>query len=231
MKLPEDGKERAKILTLIGLGTIAVIYTLAIGIVRPLKTKRQERNDEIAAVQEHLQGAERELNRMMKNRSDNATVLRDVIDIAITQKCVLQPRLGNYRLEARDFLEAHANTVGVEIDTISPIGVMQLPISAQQVNAPALKAYNTQVRLIGGLHDLVRYLRQIENSNPFLVVSSLSVSAQGSTPGKHSMTIGLQWPVWDDSEMGAKLGARLQELMEFKVPSGRPKVPTKEPRT
>ena len=231
MRLPEDEKERAKVLVLISLGTIAVIYTVLYAVVRPLRIKRAERADEITAVQQRLEEAEREVGRMMKNRKENTQILRKVIELANAQKSVLQPRLGNYRLEARDFLESHASTASVEIDDIRQVGIIQLPKSEKQETDNVLKAYISQVKINGGLHDLIRFLRQIEVSNPFLVVSSLSITSLAATPGKHSITVELQWPVWADEKLGQELEARLKELLEFKVPVGRPKVPTKKMKT
>jgi hypothetical protein len=138
VKLPEDRTERVKILVLIALGAVAAVYTVAIGIVKPIKTKRKERGDEIAVVQEQLQEADREIGRMMKNRKENTRILKEIIAIANEQKSVLEPRLGNYLLEARDYLEAHARTADVKIESIREVGVMQLPKPKTQINDSAI---------------------------------------------------------------------------------------------
>jgi hypothetical protein len=215
MKLPEDPKERIKILALIGIGAVAVIYMAIALVIKPLFGAEARYRKEIAEVNESLMASQRDMNHMLREREGNVRSLEAITDISDRRRLILHPRLGNYELGAREFLESIAVQAGVTMEAIREIGVTQMPQSPDLKNEKSLKFYTLRVDLEAGLHDLMRMLVALENANPYIGLSSLTINTRPEDPGKHQIDVELQWPVWADAKMNDTIKLRLEEAMAF----------------
>lgn len=215
MKLPEDPKERIKILVLVGIGVVAVIYTAIALVIKPLFSAEERYRKEIADVNESLMASQRDMNHMLQEREGNTRSLNAIVEISDRQRLILHPRLGNYELGAREFLEGVAQRTGVTMASIREIGVTQMPQSPDLKTEKALKFYTLRVNMEGGLHDLMRMLATLETDNPYIGLSSLTINTRPEMPAKHQIDIELQWPVWADPKMNEIIKQRLEEAMAF----------------
>ena len=220
MRLPEDRKERIKVLILVGVGTIAVIYALIVGVMRPMANTRRERQARIEELNEQLEDAQRDMSRMLRDRQKNVEVLKEIVEIAARDGVILQPRLGNYELGAVAFIEQRAAEAGVKVNAINEIGITQIPKNPQKKTENAIKAYNMRISLEAGVHDLIRLLASIEDANPYIAITRIDVQTRMQNPARHSLTFELQWPVWSDPTTGETLETQLQEAIDFKRPGG-----------
>jgi len=214
MKLPEDPKERIKVLALVGVGGVGVIYALIAGILRPLSTRKVERLEQIAEMKEKLELAQRDVGRMLRDRAQNTKMLQEIIENASRKGYILRPRLGNYILGAREFVDRNAHEAAVEVTDVREIGIMQIPQPPLKKIDNSLKSYNVRVSLEGGLHHCVRLLSRLEESNPMACISSLSISSRSAEPALHHVSFELQLPVWVDPTMDDKLAQRLAEVLD-----------------
>lgn len=212
MKLPQEPKERMKVLMLIGIGAVAVVFMVVSVVVKPLMARKAQYREDIALAREDLDTAQRDVNRMMVDRDANTKVLEGIVDGAYRQNFVLEPRLGNYELGAREFVEGIAQSVGVTIASMREIGLTQMPLpTTEQDKGLALKCYNMNVQLLVGLPDLMLFLNAVEAGNPYLCVSSIAISSRIEDPALHTVVLELQWPVWAVPTLGRQLEQRLQD--------------------
>ncbi|MCE9614997.1 MAG: type II secretion system protein M [Lentisphaerae bacterium] len=215
MKLPSDPKEKIKILILIGIGAVAVIFMLVSLVVKPLRARRQANTEEIAKVKELVDAAQRDVSRMMQDRDKNTHVLEDIVEKIYQQGYILQPRLGNYELGAREYVESIAASQGIPIESAREVGLTQIPVATGQKDERALKCYTLRVTLRAGMPQLVRFLKAIEAGNPYLCVSSIGITPRTEDPAQHQVSLDVQWPVWADPATGRNLEQRLDEARSF----------------
>lgn len=211
MKLPENPKERLKVLVLIGIGAAFLALVLVTLVIRPLVARKKATMAEIAEVREKLETAQRDVARMLQDRDRNAKVLGEIVSNAREHSYVLQPRLGNYELGAREYVESIAQGIGLKLGSVQEVGITQLPQPASPQSERQIKCYNLRISFATGLHELVQFLQLLESGNPYICVSSLAINARSEDNSSHEIALDLQWPVWSSPEMQHALEQRLEE--------------------
>lgn len=222
MKLPEVKKEKLKIIMAIVLGAFFAVYAAIVVIVRPLLDKEKKRREEITELREKLEEADKDVSGMMRSRRQNTTILEEIVETASKRRCVLVPRLGNYQLGAKEYVERSAKEAGVEIESIREIGITQMPTAPTKKSDNALKSYSQRISLQSSLHGLIRLMKSLEAGNPYLTASNLTIASRDNDPGNHQISFELQWPVWTEPEMGVILENRLQEARNFSLTGKKP---------
>jgi hypothetical protein len=204
MQLPNDKQQRIKIAIVAVLATTLVLLGLWQGVLNPLSRSRKAKNARLVECQESIQQAREEIRaaaRQFKLNMENVQAIKEVSD-----KYVLHPILGNYLLGATEIIERQARSLGLQMEPVRETGISEIP-SPRSSKAPnALKSYTVRVSLDASYHDVVRFLREIENSNPYVSTVSLAIVGQPETnPEKHKVTFEVQWPIWADPETPSSL--------------------------
>ena len=215
MKLPADPKERAKILVLIGIGTAAVLFTLVSLVIKPLLAHKAEYAKETAELKDRIDAAQRDWNRMLKDRDRNTDVLEGIVKNVIKTGYILQPRLGNYELGAREYVERIAQAQGLTLESAHEIGITQIPTAPGQNQEPTFRCYNMRIVLFTGLPELVRLLEALQAGNPYVCVTGIAVVPRKEDPARHQVSFELQWPIWSDLMLPGALETRLADARAF----------------
>lgn len=211
MKLPEDKKERAKILALIAVGAVGVLYMVIQVGITPLLKSKQAKIARIQELKEELKKARREIDQVPRNRKKNYEGLLRIKEVS--EKYALHPRLGNFLLVVTDILEKRAEKLGIELESIREIGISEIPQNSSKGKENAFKSYGVSVALTCSFHDVICFLREIESSNPYLCIFGLGITGQPEeNPEKHRVSFNVQWPIWADYEMPARIEEQLQGL-------------------
>lgn len=169
--------------------------------------KLVERRTEL---QENVQKAERKIGLMRGELDETIRTLQTICDE--TDKYVIRSTLGdNYLLGVTEKIEQMARTAGVTIDPPTQVGISDVPQSAQRPSKNILKLYTARVSLACGLSELVRFLRQIDTSSPYVCVSAISIAGQPESPETHRITIDIQWPSWAEKDTAEALKRQLAE--------------------
>jgi hypothetical protein len=206
MKLPEDKKERAKWLTMIFMGAALVLVGLYMGVINPLLSAKARMRGEISDLETKIADADKKISIMKRDRAESVTVLADLR--TISTKYVLPPVVDNYLLSARPRVEEHSNRLNVKIDPVRAIGLSEVVPAA---SSPSLKGFSARVSAACGMHDAVRLMHAIESSNPYISVVNVSISGQPLLDrNNHLVTFDIQWPVWIDQELPARIEASLK---------------------
>jgi hypothetical protein len=211
MKLPEDKKERAKVLLLVAIGVIAVLYGLFSAIMMIQKSMK-DRATKIEQLHEKLRKAELTVKRMTSDVLSSSNSLTELHDIASVQGLVLRDRLGNYLLGATEVVESQAKAANAQIGSIKEGGISPIPQGDNPSTTNTFHIYTATIQMEGGVHALLRLLRGLEASNPYLCVSSVGITAQNGKPDRHAITFDVQWPIWADPKAPAKLEEQVAAL-------------------
>ena len=204
MKLPEDKKERTQILALIGIVAVLALYGLYQGILRGLVAPRQQRRARI----ETLEGQVREANLVVRQARGDDQRNRDLLEQiqAYSDQHLLVPRLGgNLILGASERIERWFEEAGLERPAIQEIGRRAVePSAGRDAMRDLVYSYSVRVTFNAGLHAIAHVLKIIEDSDPCVTITMLSIGADSSPPPDalpaHNVSFVIQWPIWRDDD-------------------------------
>ncbi len=105
------------------------------------------------------------------------------------------PVYNNYQMNLKKNLE----------DLAEDIDIHQLEIfNGSQQEFPrgksVFKQYKMTLSIKAGFFALLDYVRRVEESNPYVIVESLSISAQSATPETHNASLTLSWLIWQNPD-------------------------------
>ena len=212
MRLPENKESRQKVLAVIALGVIGVAYGIWIGVYEPMRRGRDEAKVKIIQLEEDLQMARVQIERTGATKKELQEVSRNLV--GYSEKQMLQPRLGNYLLQAREILTESGRAAGVHNFTVTELGLVGLPLPPKKTNEVlSVRAYSARVVAECGTDDLVEWLRLLEEGNPLIAVSHITLSALPESVQKHAARFEVQWPVWIDPTMRERVVQQAAELV------------------
>jgi hypothetical protein len=212
MKLPTDRKELIKMLLLIGIGVALVGYLSVVGVVKPMRKAKKERLDKISDLRRELGRARKQTDHIEQDAERNYEAVSNILHAAEQKGYVHKATLGNYLLGASDAIERLARGTGVALEPVREIGISDIPHNPARVTDNAFRSYTVTVGASCGLHDLYRFLKEIEESNPYLCISRMTVATRAGTPEKHRVSIEIQWPIWADDDMPDRFREQLKEM-------------------
>jgi hypothetical protein len=209
VKLPTNKKERIQVFVLMAIGGVAVLYAgVQLGI-RPMIEKKAAYRQRIAQLGEDNSKAERKVQLMRRDLSDNRDALQTICKEA--DNYILKATIGeNYLLGVDDVLQRCSRAAKVPVGSPSEVGISDVPHNAARATRNVLKAYTARVTFRGGYSDMVRLLREIEATSPYVCVSAVTVSPQPD-PEVHAITIDIQWPIWAEKGMADRLKQQLAD--------------------
>ncbi|MDD5522867.1 MAG: hypothetical protein PHI84_18790 [Kiritimatiellae bacterium] len=205
MKLPEDKKERTKILVLIGIGVVVVLYLIVqFGILPYFKAKR-DKLAKIEQVKIDIGNANREIAQHEKDKVENLDILRKITDVS--DKYVIKPVLGNYKISASEVIEPITKKLNLKIDQFRPVGLLS------EASQTSFRAFSARLTTVCSYEELICFIREIENNNPLISVLNISITGQGQeNKEKHKVVFEVQWPAWADPEIPVQLAKQLNDL-------------------
>jgi len=216
MKLPEDSRERTKIIALIVIGAAGVLYAV-VQLGGLLLKSGNEKSGAAEDLEEELRRARLEIKRMSVDRETSRATLLRIKEIS--DKFMLHPRLGNFLIGATDMLERHAKTAGLQLASIREIGSADIAYGRKAAlqSEFAVKSYTVRVAVECGFNELVALLSEIERSNRFLCITSLGIDTQTDRdPENHKITLDVQWPTWAAYDTPSKLEEQLEKSVDSK---------------
>jgi hypothetical protein len=235
MKLPEDRKERTRVLALIGAGSLLAAYALFAGAVRPLAAKKAQAAQRIEQLHADLTKARGEIAQIESLRAGNRAALERIL--GSTDRSVLRSRLGNFLLSAQEIIQQHAKSLQVKVRGISELGITELPQpgaggkkkggarepqggetppakdksgKAEKPPDHTFKLYVAKADLSCGFHALVALLEALETENPYLCVSGIQILADPNSPSEQKVSLFVSWPIWADPDAEERLRRQVE---------------------
>ena len=210
MKLPDDKQQRVKIFVMIGLGAALVVLGIVQGIISPLRNLRTKRMARMEECQRGVNRARKEIKKAARSFTQRMEAIDNIKNAS--DQYILHPVLGNYLLEATGIIDAHADALGIAIDPVREVAISDIPRNADAKEDRLLKAYTVRVNMVAPYHDAFALLREIENQNPYVCITSIMIRPRpGVDLEKHNISIEVQWPVWADPEFPAEIEEQLKE--------------------
>ena len=230
MKLPEDKKERQKILMLIGIGVAAVAYGIWSFVFAPKLAERSSSEAAVAELQTKMEDAQEEIRRAPLVERDLRAAYSNIIELS--ERHMLHPRLGSsYILPAREIINRHARTLNIEGVVVEEVGLIAMPRpkeaakpkpkkgEEQETQAtdkpatpespstppPTIQAYAARITATCSYEDLRRWCEAMEKENPMLAICNIMITAQPEDPLKHLVTFEALWPTWIDPDQRERL--------------------------
>ena len=91
---------------------------------------------------------------------------------------------------------ANARQVGVDVQTVAEIG-SPLPYWDVAIKSErSVKPYSVRIVTECSYQRLIDLVAALEESNPSLCITDISVSPQDSMPAKHIINMNVEWPMW-----------------------------------
>ena len=212
MKLPDDKQQRIKIFIMIGLGVILVLLGLVQGIINPLRTSAADKQARMVESQDGLERARKEIRSAARSLDRRMETLVSIQRISDTY--ILHPILGNYLLEATSIIEGHSAALEVPIEPVREVAISDIPRDAKSTTERLLKAYTVRVNMVESYHNACRLVREIEDGNPYICVTSLMIRPRASGDVEnHNISFEVQWPVWADPDFPTEIEEQLKEQL------------------
>ncbi len=215
MKLPENKKERVQYLILFGIVGIAVLYLGISAGIAPMLRYKKETRARIEQLNEDVRKAEQKIRNIQPDSAKNIEVLAQICDE--TDAFILRSELAtavaaNYFDVAKAKVERIAFNAQVALESISEAGLSEIPQNSARTTRNILRSYGIRISLKGGYKELIRLLRELEASNPYLCVSTITINGQGAAePEIHRISLEVQWPIWADETTPNSLKQQLAD--------------------
>lgn len=197
MKLPDNKNERIKILAMIAMGGIAVLFAIHQLIILPAIESYKKSATMLEKKQDEQTTMTLELRKAQKVQSEFNTVGAQVQTLSLY---LAQPILGTYLIGIQSGLEQSANEAGLRFNPASEIGFAEIPGKKKDGSKYLIKSYSVRITGTGGYPQLLALVRQLEESNPLLYISELSINSQPSSPESHQINCSIEWPVSTETE-------------------------------
>jgi hypothetical protein len=197
MKLPELKKETIKIVLMAVIGSLAVLYAVVQLVVKPLATSFRANSQKLAEIRDQLDVINRELDRAPRVKSDFAKVTK--LNKAYFEHNALHPVLGTYLIGVQDMLQGIGAAHGVQLDTVTEIGVAEIPGKTKDGGKRVIKSYGAHAGGSGGYNELTELIEGLTHSNSLACLSELTIIAKAGSPEKHTLALDMQWPIWEET--------------------------------
>ncbi|HBA85826.1 MAG TPA: hypothetical protein DCZ95_17220 [Verrucomicrobia bacterium] len=191
MKWQEKTKEQKNILVLIGLLSVAVLFIAYQFGLNPLFSGKAKVAQEVRDLQAKLAAGEEIAGREEKI-SQEVSVSNEEQHQADEHHIVPRENPLSWVTEKVYF---NAREVGIEIDSVAEVGS---PLTSRERTDKQQKNFGSySVRIVAqcGYRDLIRLVKVLETSNPYLCVSGISVVSQDRTAEKHLISLVVEWPM------------------------------------
>lgn len=238
MKLPDDKKERQKVLAMIGIGAAAVMYGIWAFAYEPARTAKAEANATIASLTEKISDAESDVRRIPVTERDLKAAYSNLIEFS--ERHMIHPRLGSsYILPARETITRHARALAIENVVVEEVGLMAMPrpkekakskpkdgegaaantttsagaAEVQDVPEHTIQAYAARVSTTCSYEDFRKLTEKLEKENPLVVISNILITGQPDIPLLHQVIFEIMWPAWIDPNKREMLIEGAEQLL------------------
>lgn len=173
----------------VGCGAIfACIQFLVVPVVSEWKSNSKQAKE----IQERLQG-QREIIRKRSDLQSSVDNAREKIQ-SLSQY-IPKPVLGNYLLGMDKHIRNCVGNLDVNILRINDNDILSIGDAEN-----AFRIYRVNVSISSDYDNFIRFVRNIQESNPFVSIMGLEIVPQPDTPQIHSIYFLVGWVIWTSEE-------------------------------
>jgi len=195
MKMPK-GKERIQVIVLAVIILSGVVFAGIRFVLKPLQKSRRDTAKKIAKINDEIKQINRSLKTLpvlqQKNRETRTELIR------LRQAYIPIPIYGTYEIGIRERMRQYGKLAGLDLSQNSegPRGTLPKGARKQSAITGAFRTYNLRLSLSCSLAEVLRLLRTMQQDNPYLSVSAISITARDDNREKHSVGLTIWWPIW-----------------------------------
>ena len=201
--LKELNAEQKKKLGLAGILGVLVVYGVMTLLVSPYINASSKDALDLAALTHDLDRAQQKLTNEAQIREHLEEADKHIKDVS--RQSI--PPLDNPLSWVAGKVYNGARQVGVEIESVSDLGITAAPWSARKETKRAFVPYTVRIVTDCGYAQLLALIGVLESENAYLCVSDISVTAQDGAPDKHKTSFSVQWPYWMNAEKAVQAKA------------------------
>ena len=217
-------KQKQQLFTLVGLLGAGVLFAIYSFVWTPMRESRAARISETTRLRSQIEKARKDLKAEPSVRGDIDRIRAELDQIRKTHVPVAVMGSSQI-LDVQRRLEVLAQASGFEISNVREVGRRPIPrrlvketpaakpapstspdeaapVRARTKTAakkperpPAFAGFLTEVGGVAGYDGVVEFLRRMEESNPYVCVTSLNIQGQVEDPTRHLVSIQMEWPV------------------------------------
>lgn len=193
--LNKDQKQKVMLVALLCLGLIYAVFRFGLSPMLDHFSATTMLRDDLRTKVEQGQGAirgEAQLEAQLKN-------LRSSLELAFSD---LIPPTDNALSWATQFINNQTRRLGLEDASISETEISLPPWMAADQAKRIFKPYTVRAEMMCTFEETKKLVRSLHESNPFLTVGGVVITADAKSHEKHMVTLTLDWPSWKDLKLG-----------------------------
>ncbi|MBN1671713.1 MAG: hypothetical protein JXR37_11795 [Kiritimatiellae bacterium] len=220
MKLPKT-KEQIQIAVLAAMiGGGALFAGLRFGLNPLLKNIKKTRN-QLNSVQGEIDKYKQTLKAAAQIEGQNTQATNEIV--AISKAHIPEPMFDNYEIVIRELVKKYGKAAGIVIENVAQTDPRDLPAraparaagdraappaarggrggrgaptSAARAGAPKFRLYRASVQTRCSYAQLKKFIRLVEEENPYMSVSSITAAGQATGFHQHRVDLILAWTIW-----------------------------------
>lgn len=183
-----DSKQKIQYAVLGGIVGAGIIYVLFTFMLMPLVKSMQSGSKRIL----ELDGKIGEVKSAVRMRESIQKELDESKKNIIAAAAVIPlPKLGNYLLDMQKTLSEQVGSLDMEI-----IDIVDHEQAAAGPQGSPFRLYKVRINARCSYMTMREYIRRIENHNPYVSVSLISVAPRSDDAERHEVSLVVAWVVW-----------------------------------
>lgn len=191
MNIQNLSKEHKQYFALGGIVVVTSIFAVVNFVLMPMKAKWTNARTEFEALRSNVAQA----HRMVKNERNIQAKLAESNDVLQRAAGEFLPDTYNPLSWATQKMYTQSRIVGVEIASVSEVGGSILLQAQTKDGHRAFGSYSVRVITECSFEQLKALVHAMEESNPYLSITGLTVDSRQNKPDEHSINMVIEWPI------------------------------------
>ena len=190
-----SGDQKKRMILYAGGAGVAVVAlgVLIQFVILPVFESRKNLTEKLEEQRGKLKKAKRQLDYVPGLQRNYDDVVGQLVKIR--SESILRPILGSYLVGVSEKVESAARTVGLKIDDVREVGVLEMPRKDKTLPPSVFKAYTVLVYGQGSFETITRFLVKLEETHPFLSIHDLGIVGQLDHPEIQRLTVRMVFPI------------------------------------
>jgi hypothetical protein len=191
MNFQNISKEHKQYIVLGGIVVVTSLFAVINFVLMPMKAKWSNARAEFETLRSSVDDA----HRMVKNERKIQVNLEKSDEVLQRAAGEFLPDIENPLSWATQKMYAQSRVVGVEIASVSEVGGSVLLQTQAKDEHRAFGSYAVRVIMECSFERLKALVQAMEESNPYLSITGLTVDSRPNTPNAHSVNLVIEWPI------------------------------------
>lgn len=185
-------KEKKQLLVLIAIWTVGAATLTYYFVLAPFLERRGRSSKELDELNQNIQKARLAVQEEPRVRKEHEQAMADLR--RAMSEYIAPPESPLSWVSEKVY--SLARTVGVNIRSITPQRVADTTWDALIKEGRYLRPYAVQITMECSYDNLREFVRALEESNPYLALTGITVLGQDQNVMRHAVTLRVEWPMW-----------------------------------